>query len=255
MTQIDWSLGEYEWTAADLLPAAQELVTAATLRAGERVVDLGSGTGNVALLAAGQGAEVIAIEPAERLRLAAQKTADQRGLSLATREGSAADVPLPDGSVEVLLSNFGLIFAPDAHAAGQELSRVLAPDGRMLFTAWQPGGFLDRLNAAPMRAIRRLTGRSPAAGQFHWHDLDALGGLLTPYGFKVTATQHELPLVVGSPAEYWENRVVQHPAGATFRPLLEQAGVLGEVRSEVIALLEDASPEFSVNYVLIEATR
>jgi ubiquinone/menaquinone biosynthesis C-methylase UbiE len=255
MTQIDWSAGEYEWTASDLLPAAQELVTAAELRAGERVVDLGSGTGNVALLAAGQGADVTAIEPAARLRQVAQDTAEQRGLNLTIRDGDAADLPLPDGSAEVLLSNFGLIFAPNVDAAVAELARVVATDGRILFTAWQPGGFFQRLNGMLIGAVSRIIGRNPMAGQFSWHDPDALGSLLAPYGFKVTATEHELTVVLGSPAEYWENRVLKHPAGATFTPMLAKAGVLDDVRSDVIALLDDARPEATANYVLLKAVR
>jgi cyclopropane fatty-acyl-phospholipid synthase-like methyltransferase len=54
VTDIDWSQGYYETTAADLAPAARELVDAARIRTGEHVVDIGAGTGNVALLAADQ---------------------------------------------------------------------------------------------------------------------------------------------------------------------------------------------------------
>ena len=67
MSQIDWGAGTYESTAADLLPAARELVAAARIQPGEHVVDVGAGTGNVALVAADHGARVTAVEPATRM--------------------------------------------------------------------------------------------------------------------------------------------------------------------------------------------
>ena len=62
MKQIDWGEGRYESTAADLPPAARELVAAARSQPGEHVLDVGAGTGNVALLASGLGARVTVVE-------------------------------------------------------------------------------------------------------------------------------------------------------------------------------------------------
>ncbi len=135
MNQLDWGEGRYESTAPDLLPAARELVAAAKIQPGEHVVDIGAGTGNVALLAADHGARVTAVEPAGRLREVIQ----QSGRALTVVDGTAAAIPLPDGSADVLLSNFAVIFAPDPKAAIAELARVTAPNGRILITAWLPG--------------------------------------------------------------------------------------------------------------------
>ena len=75
MREIDWGQGTYETTAADLMPAARELVDADRIQPGEHVVDVGAGTGNVALLAADRGARVTAVEPAARLREVITETA------------------------------------------------------------------------------------------------------------------------------------------------------------------------------------
>ncbi len=115
----DWGVGHYERTAEMLLPAAQVLVDAASLRADERVLDLGSGTGNVALLAAATGTHVTAVDPSDRLLGVARGAAMDRGLDVTCAVGEAAALPVPDASADCLLSNFGVIFASDAEAAAR----------------------------------------------------------------------------------------------------------------------------------------
>lgn len=75
---LDWSLGNYEHTAAQLLPAARVVVDRAAPAAGERVADVGCGTGNAALLAAARGARVTGVDPAPRLLEVAREQAAAR---------------------------------------------------------------------------------------------------------------------------------------------------------------------------------
>lgn len=159
MNQIDWGQGRYESTAPDLLPAARELVAAARIRPDEHVVDVGAGTGNVALLAAGLGARVTAVEPAARLR----DVISQASSDVTAVDGTAASIPLPDGSADVLLSNFAVIFAPDPKAAIADMARVATPNGRILLTAWLPG-VLDDLLGIVASAVKEVTGADPTAG-------------------------------------------------------------------------------------------
>ena len=63
----DWGIGHYETTAEQLFPAARAVVESAAIRPGERVLDLGCGTGNAALLAADRSGEVTGVDPASRL--------------------------------------------------------------------------------------------------------------------------------------------------------------------------------------------
>jgi 2-polyprenyl-3-methyl-5-hydroxy-6-metoxy-1,4-benzoquinol methylase len=72
---MDWSLGHYEHTAAQLMPAARVVVDRAAPAEGERVVDVGCGTGNAALLAAARGARVTGVDPAARLLEVAREQA------------------------------------------------------------------------------------------------------------------------------------------------------------------------------------
>src|SRR5436305_15136046 len=111
---LDWSLGRYERTAGQLLPAARLVVERAAPAAGDRVVDVGCGTGNAALLAAERGARVTGVDPATRLLEVARERAAARGLDADFATGDAAHLPVGDGEADVVLSVFGVIFAPDA---------------------------------------------------------------------------------------------------------------------------------------------
>src|ERR671932_1956249 len=93
---VDWGLGRYESTAERLLPAAHVVVERAALHAGERVVDLGCGTGNAALLAAAQGAEVTGVDPASRLLEVARARAAGEGAEVTFLSGEAASLPVGD---------------------------------------------------------------------------------------------------------------------------------------------------------------
>ncbi|WP_405061447.1 class I SAM-dependent methyltransferase [Kribbella sp. NBC_01505] len=255
--ELDWGIGEYEWTAKDLAQAAQVLVTAAGVGAlSEHVVDVGCGTGSVALLAAEQGVRVTAVDPAARLRDVTARTATAKGLEITVLEGTAADLPLPDGSADVVLSNFAVIMAPDPRAAADELARVTAADGRILLTAWSPGGPFEEMLGRLGRAVAKATAGASATPQAQvWHDPVAVTDLLGPHGFTVTATRHQLTFPIGSPAEYWTTHLDLHPMGVQTGPLLRQAGLYDAARADVIALLTEWMPEFVVDYMLLEAQR
>src|SRR5688500_11967438 len=101
---LDWGVGRYETTAAHLEPAAGTVVERAALRQGERVLDLGCGTGNAALAAARLGADVVGVDPAARLLDVARARAAAEGLSARFEAGSADAIPLPDAAVDVVVS-------------------------------------------------------------------------------------------------------------------------------------------------------
>ena len=138
--RIDWGLGRYERTAAQLAPASAVVVERAAPQPSERVLDLGTGTGTAALLAAARGATVTGVDPAARLLDVARHRALEQDLDVTFALGDAAAIPVEDGSVDVVLSVFGVIFAPDPVAAAAEMARVIAPGGRIVLSAWLPGG-------------------------------------------------------------------------------------------------------------------
>jgi len=147
MSTFDWGAGRYEDTAAQLEPAARAVVQYGAPAAGEHVIDIGCGTGNAALLAAERGAKVTGIDPAPRLLEVAARRAAALGLEAQFVRAEAAALPIEDGAADLVVSVFGVIFAPEPRAAAAEMVRVTAPDGRIVLTAWNPSGAVHRFSS------------------------------------------------------------------------------------------------------------
>jgi SAM-dependent methyltransferase len=224
-TGPDWGVGNYERTAELLLPAAQVLVDMAALESSERVLDLGSGTGNAALLAAAAGAHVVAVDPSERLLGVAQATARRRGLELTCLVGDAADIPASASSIDCVLSNFGLVFAAEPDAAAAEIARVLRPDGRVVFTAWLPGGAPGALSAAAQDLVRAATGAGPPPPGLAWHDATAVSRLFSEHGISVVVRgPHQLTFTATSAEAYLDTELENHPLAIAALQVLRERG-------------------------------
>lgn len=138
-----WSAGRYPSLAPNLLPAVARLVTAAGVTAGDRVLDVGCGTGNASIAARRTGATVTGLDLTRPMLEGARENTAVADLNDITWiEGDAESLPFRDGSYDVALSNFGHVFAPSPTRATEELLRVTQPGGRVAFTAWSPDGLV-----------------------------------------------------------------------------------------------------------------
>jgi len=132
-----WSAGRYPAMAPNMLPAIARLVNTAGIDPGNRVLDVGCGTGNAALTARRAGANVVGLDLAHgMLELARDNASLAAEADIGWLTGDAEALPVPDDAFDVVLSNFGHVFAPDSTRAGAELRRVTKPGGRVCFTAW-----------------------------------------------------------------------------------------------------------------------
>lgn len=241
---LDWGIGRYEETAKALEPVARVVVERAKVKPGEAALDLGSGTGNVALELARAGAVVSAVEPSPRLRKVAGERAADAGVAIDVRAGEGAAIPLDDDSVDLIVSVFAVIFAPDPAAALAEMKRVLAPGGRILLTAWVPGVGVGKAYAAIGPAVMKATGAPPLPMPFAWHEQGTLSELAQPHGLTVSMEDMSIVFTAGSPEAYVEQDATNHPVWLDGFARLREVGKGEEVmREPALAALRDINED------------
>jgi SAM-dependent methyltransferase len=119
-------------------PEAARLVRHAGVRAGMRVLDVGCGTGVVAVTAARAGATVTAVDLTPELVERAQSNARIAEVSIDFREADVEELPFGDAQFDLVLSQFAHMFAPRPEVAVREMLRVLVPGGIIAFSTWPP---------------------------------------------------------------------------------------------------------------------
>ena len=241
--RIDWGVGRYETTAAQLDPVAAALVQRAGVARGDRVVDVGCGTGNAALYAAERGALVTGVDPAERLLEVARERAVKRGVHATFVRGDAASIPLPSESADIVLSVFGVIFAPDPVAAVAEMVRVSASAGRILLTAWLPEGAISDCAGVFQRAVAEAIGLPPGPPPFAWHDRSALEGAFRQHGLSVAIEQDEVALTAASAREYLDIQRRDHPISIAGGTVLQSRGPGEGLERRALDILEAANED------------
>lgn len=132
-------------------PPAADLIRHARVIAGQRVLDVGCGTGVVAVTAARRGARVTGLDLTPALLVRARENAALAGVDVEWHEGDAEALPFPDASFDVVLSQFGHIFAPRPDVVVTEMLRVLKPGGVLAFNTWPPELFTGRMFALTAR--------------------------------------------------------------------------------------------------------
>lgn len=131
-------------------PAAR-LVRFAGVKSGQRVLDVACGTGVVAVTAARLGARVTGADLTPELLAQAKESAQIAGADIEWREADVEQLPFADREFDVVLSQFGHIFAPRPLIAIHEMLRVLKPGGTIAFTTWPPEHFVGRSMALTAR--------------------------------------------------------------------------------------------------------
>ncbi len=144
--QAMWASGDFAVIGATLQIVGELLTEAADVRAIHRVLDVASGSGNATLAAARRFASVTSTDYVPALLDRGRRRANAEGFTNVTFEVADAEaLPYPDASFDVVLSTFGVMFAPDHPRAAAELMRVCKPGGRLGLANWTPAGFLGRL--------------------------------------------------------------------------------------------------------------
>jgi ubiquinone/menaquinone biosynthesis C-methylase UbiE len=256
-----WASGDYPALAADLLPElGRTLVAACGVGAGDRVLDVAAGSGNVAIAAAEAGASVVAGDLTPELFDAGRARAGERGVELEWREADAEALPFADGEFDVVLSSVGVMFAPHHQAAADELVRVCRPGGRIGLISWTPEGFIGQMFATmkPYAPPPPPGAEPPPLWGREEHVDELLGDRVTDVAAErrmLTVEQFETPVEF---REYFKARY--GPTITVYRSLADQPDRAAELDRELADLARrsdrgQGSTVVDWEYLLFTATK
>jgi SAM-dependent methyltransferase len=149
-----WIAGDFGAIAREIgVPEAEAFVARIELEPDARVLDIACGTGNVTIPLARRSATVTGLDMTPHLLEEARARATREGLRIRFDEGFAETLPYPDGSFDVLVSMFGIMFSPFPAMVASEMARVLRPGGRLALANWASSDFGGKMQAVVGRHL------------------------------------------------------------------------------------------------------
>jgi ubiquinone/menaquinone biosynthesis C-methylase UbiE len=157
-----WMSGDYDVFARYMEKDAEVFYQRLGIKAGTRLLDVGCGAGQLALIAARAGAKVTGCDIATNWLEQARTRAAAEGLDITFEEGDAEALPYEDGQFDAVVSMFGAMFAPRPELVAAELTRVCRPGGTIAMANWTPSGFIGQMFKTIARHIAPSGMPSPA---------------------------------------------------------------------------------------------
>src|SRR5579863_6477461 len=173
-----WASGDFPKMGVELAIVGEQLCESIPIHAGERVLDVGTASGNTAISAARRRAVVTGVDLVPSLLAHARQRAQAEGFGIDFQEGNAMALSFDDASFDVVLSTFGAIFAPDPHKTAAEMARVCRHGGKIGMASWPSDSMLGKL----FRLLARYSARgSRVDAPVEWGDEATLAERLGPY--------------------------------------------------------------------------
>jgi SAM-dependent methyltransferase len=253
--RVMWGAGPFERVEPNLGDMHAAVIERAAPQPGERLLDIGCGTGGAAFLGCESGADVTGLDLSPVLIETARARAAERGLGLRLEAGDAENLPYEDASFDVVTSTVGIMFAPGQEAAASELARVTRPGGRMVVASWiweGTGGGLFRV-MAPFQPAPPPGLPSP----FDWGREDVVERLLGE-AFELGFERRESVIAEPTSEAVWEI------FSTSFGPLKTLLGTLdperrGELHEAFIAFFEESRTADGIRqprpYLIAHGTR
>jgi ubiquinone/menaquinone biosynthesis C-methylase UbiE len=232
--QAAWSSGDYALIGTTLQIVGEDLCEAVDIRSGQKVLDIAAGNGNVSLAAARRWCDVVATDYVPALLERARERAAAERLPMEFREADAEALPFPDGSFDVVVSTFGVMFTPDQDRAAAEMVRVCKRGGRIGLANWTPEGFIGQLFKTIGKHVPPPPGaKSPAL----WGTRARIAELFEPHATSVKSAQRNFVFRYRSP-EHWLEvfRNYYGPVLKTFAAL--EPAAQAPLQRDLIALID-----------------
>ena len=230
-----WSAGDYALIGTTLQIVGERLCEAVDLCAGSSVLDVAAGNGNATLAAARRFARVTSTDYVRALLDRGKERAAAERLSASFQEADAEALPFADGSFDVALSTFGVMFTPNQEKAAAELARVVRKGGKIGLANWTPDGFIGQLLKLVGRYAPPPAGVKPPT---LWGTAARLEELFT--GCEINSSLQTFTFRYESP-EHWLEvfRNYYGPTNRAFAALdMEKAAAL---EADILDLLEKSN--------------
>lgn len=199
--QITWSSGDYAVVGTTLQIVGESLCEALDLHSTDRVLDVAAGNGNASLAAARRWCEVVATDYVPSLLERARERAVVERLDIEFREADVEALPFGDESFDVVMSTFGVMFAPDHERSAAEMLRVCKRGGKIGLANWTPEGFIGQLFKTIGKYLPPAPGaKSPAM----WGVRTRIVELFAPHAASVEAVPRNFVFRYRSPQHWLE---------------------------------------------------
>jgi ubiquinone/menaquinone biosynthesis C-methylase UbiE len=255
--QVAWSSGDYAVVGTTLQIVGEELCEALDVRSGQKVLDVAAGNGNASLAAARRWCDVVATDYVPTLLERARERATAERLDIVFREADAEALAFQDGSFDVVISTFGVMFAADQDRAAAEMVRVCKRGGKIGLANWTPEGFIGQLFKTIGKHVPPSPGaKSPAL----WGTRARIAELFEPHATSVKSVQRNFVFRYRSP-EHWLQifKTYYGPVLKTFAAL--EPAAQGALQRDLLALIDqfnrsgDGSMVVPSEYLEIVITR
>jgi ubiquinone/menaquinone biosynthesis C-methylase UbiE len=211
-----WSSGNYAVVGSTLQIVGEQLCETLDLRAGQTVLDVAAGNGNVTLAAARRWCEVTSTDYVPALLERGRARAEADGLKVAFKEADAEALPFADQSFDAVVSTFGVMFTPDQDQAASEMIRVCKSGGKIGLANWTPEGFIGELFKTIGKHVPPPGIRSPAL----WGTRAHIGEMFSAYASSIQIETRIFNFRYRSP-QHWLDvfKTYYGPALKTFAAL------------------------------------
>jgi SAM-dependent methyltransferase len=232
-----WSAADYAVIGTTLQIVGESLCEAVDLRSGARVLDVAAGNGNATLAAARRWCDVTSTDYVAALLESGRRRAHAEGQLVTFREADAEQLPFADGSFDVVLSTFGVMFASNQERAARELLRVCAPGGRIGLANWTPDSVIEQVFQI---AARYLPAAAAVPSPALWGTRARLDELFAEGAREIRTERREFVFRYRSPMHWIEVfRTYYGPIGVAFAAL--EPGARAACTRELLDLIEEGN--------------